>query len=69
MAYVLALAATLWATAVGSGLSHRLGEVVSAAADRRRFLRVVALDAIVVPLIVFALTRVLDVPEGYAAGL
>lgn len=69
LAYVLALAVTLWATAVGSGLSHRLAEVASAAADRGRFIRIVALDAIVVPLIVFALTRLLDVPEGYAAGL
>jgi len=37
--------------------------------DRRRFVRIVVLDAVVIPLLVYALVRVLAVPEGYAAGL
>jgi bile acid:Na+ symporter, BASS family len=69
LAYVLALAVTLWATAVGSGLSHRPGEVTAAMVDRRRFVSIVVLDAVVIPLLVYALVRILAVPEGYAAGL
>jgi bile acid:Na+ symporter, BASS family len=69
LAYVLALAVTLWATAIGSGLSHRPGEVTAAMAERRRFVGVVVLDAVVIPLLVVALVHVLAVPEGYAAGL
>jgi len=67
--YVVALATTLWATALGSGLSHRMGEVAAAAANHRRFARIVVLDTVAIPLVVYALTRVLAVPEGYAAGL
>ena len=69
LAYVLALVVTLWAAAIGSGLSHRPGEVTAAMADRRRFVRIVVLDAVGVPLLVYLLVRVLAVPEGYAAGL
>jgi len=69
IAYVVALVVTLWATAVGSGLSHRPGEVAAAMADRRRFVSIVVLDAVAIPLVVYALVRVLAVPEGYAAGL
>jgi BASS family bile acid:Na+ symporter len=69
LAYVLALTVTLWATAIGSGLSHRPGEVTAAVANRRRFIRIVVLDAVVIPLLGYALVRVLAVPEGYAAGL
>jgi BASS family bile acid:Na+ symporter len=69
LAYVLALIVTLWATAIGSGLWHRPVEVTAALADRRRFVRIVVLDAVVIPLLVYALVRILAVPEGYAAGL
>ena len=69
LAYVVALVVTLWTTAIGSGLSHRPGEVRAAIADRGRFLRIVALDALVIPVFVYGLVRMLGIPEGYAAGL
>ena len=68
-AYAVAIIVTLWATALGSGLSHRPSEIVAAASDRGRFARIVALNAVAIPLIVFALARSLAVPEGYVAGL
>ena len=68
-AYTVAVWVTLWATAVGSGLAHRPAEVFAAAANRRRFAVIVVLNAVAMPLVVVALTRVLAVPDGYAAGL
>jgi BASS family bile acid:Na+ symporter len=69
VAFSLALIVTLWATAAGSGLSHPPGAVVAAAANRGRFVRLIALDAIAIPLVVYVLARLLAVPEGYTAGL
>ena len=69
LAYVLALIVTLWTTAVSGGLMHRPREVTAALTNRGRFARIVALDAILVPLFVWALVRILGVPEGYASGL
>jgi bile acid:Na+ symporter, BASS family len=69
VAYVLALTLALWTAAIGSGLTHRPGEVAAAMAVRRRFVRIVMLDAIAVPLLVYVLIRILAVPDGYAAGL
>ena len=68
-AYAVAVTVTLWATALGSGLSHRPSEILAAASNRGRFLRIIALDAVAIPLIVLALARALAVPEGYVAGL
>ena len=68
-AYAVAIIVTLWATALGSGLLYRPSEIVAAASDRGRFARIVALDAVAMPLIVFALARALAVPDGYVAGL
>ena len=69
LAYMVTLWVTLWATAVGSGLSHRPSEVLRAASNRRRFASIVVLNAVAIPLVVVALTRALAVPDGYAAGL
>lgn len=69
LAYLVAVWVTLWATAVGSGLSHRPSEVVRAASNSRRFASIVVLNAVAIPLVVAALTRALAVPDGYAAGL
>jgi BASS family bile acid:Na+ symporter len=65
----VALVATLWATAVGTGLSLRPGELAAASADRNRFLRVMAISAVAVPLFVGVLTSVMSVPPGYRTGL
>ena len=48
---------------------HRPREVTAALTDRGRFARIVALDAILVPLFVWGLVRSLGSPEGYASGL
>jgi BASS family bile acid:Na+ symporter len=69
LAFLVAVWVTLWATAVGSGLSHRPSEVVRAASNGRRFVSIVVLNAVAIPLVVVALTRALAVPDGYAAGL
>jgi BASS family bile acid:Na+ symporter len=67
--YQVALLITLWATAIGLGASHdprSLGVVL-----RRRplFARLLVLDAVVVPLLVAVLVRVVNVPSEYAVGL
>jgi bile acid:Na+ symporter, BASS family len=67
--YSVAIIVTLWATALGSGLSHQPSEIAAAASDRGRFVRIIALDAVAIPLLVFALARALAVPQGYVAGL
>lgn len=69
LAFGLALGITLLATSVASGLSHRPVSVLAAARDRGRFARILVLDAIVVPLVVFAFVKAFGVPEDYAAGL
>ena len=53
LAFSVALIVTSWATAVGSGLTHRPGEVITAAADGSRFGRLIALDVIAIPLVVY----------------
>jgi bile acid:Na+ symporter, BASS family len=69
LAFSVALIVTLWATAVGSGLSHLPAEVIAATGNRRRFTRLIVLDAVAMPLVIYALARALAVPEGYTAGL
>jgi BASS family bile acid:Na+ symporter len=69
LAYAVALIVTLWATAVGSGLAHRPSEIVAAAARRRRFVLILMLDAVAIPLFVYALARLANVPSDYLVGL
>ena len=69
LAYAVALIVTLWATAVGSGLAHRPSEILAAAARRRRFALILMLDAVAIPLLVYVLARVANVPEDYLVGL
>lgn len=69
VAYTLALVVALWAAGIGNGLSHGPRAIASVMADRRRFVRIALLDAVIIPLIVVTLVRVLAVPDGHAAGL
>jgi bile acid:Na+ symporter, BASS family len=69
LVYGVVLWITLWATAMGSGLAHHASEIVEAATNGRRFAAVVAVNTVMVPLVVAGLTRLVVIPEGYAAGL
>ena len=69
LAFAVALVATLWATAVGTGLSLQPGELAAATANRSLFLRVLVISAVAVPLFVGVLTSVMGVPPGYRTGL
>jgi BASS family bile acid:Na+ symporter len=67
--YALALAVTLWATAMGLGARHGIQAIRAGLADRGLFGRLLVLDVLVVPLVVLALVTVLSVPDNYAVGL
>ena len=68
-AYAVALAVTLWATAIGLGASHGVRAIGVGLARRGLFGRLLLLDVIVVPLIVLGLVRLLAVPNDHAVGL
>lgn len=68
-AYTVALAVTLWATAIGLGASHGIKSVGAGLERRGLFARLLVLDVIVVPLVVLGLVRLLSVPGDLAVGL
>ena len=67
--YLAALVVALWGTGLGLGMSHAVSELVEPARRPGLMLRVAVVDVIALPLLVWALVRVLAVPGDYAIGL
>ena len=67
--YLAALLVALWGTGLGLGMSHAVSELVEPARRPGLMLRVAVVDVVALPLLVWALVRVLAVPGDYAIGL
>ena len=65
--YSVAIVTTLWATAIGFGAGHDLGAVGAGLRRRGLFVRLIALDVVLVPLLVLGLIRLFGVPTEYRA--
>ena len=69
MTYVVALVVALWGTGLSLGTAHPASELLGPVRRARLLGRVALVDVVVLPLVVWALVRLLDVPDGYAVGL
>jgi bile acid:Na+ symporter, BASS family len=67
--YGVCVIVALWAAGVELGVREPIGEIVSRLRQVSLLARVAAVDVLVVPVLVWALVRALDVPDAYAVGL
>jgi BASS family bile acid:Na+ symporter len=67
--YGIGIVVTLWGTAISLGASNHTRALRLAAQRRGLFVRLLVLDAVLVPLVVVGLVGVLAVPTDYALGL
>jgi BASS family bile acid:Na+ symporter len=68
-AYLVALVVALWSTGLAIGVRHRVSELVAPLRRGGLLARVCLVDVVAVPLLVWALVRVVGVPGDYAVGL
>jgi BASS family bile acid:Na+ symporter len=67
--YLVALVVALWGTGVALGAEHAASELLAPVRRAGLLGRVGLVDVLLLPLLVWALVRLLEVPEDYAVGL
>lgn len=67
--YAVAAVVALWAAGVGIGMDHSLRAVLTPLRRGGLLGRVVLVDVVVFPPLVWALAKLLQVPSGYTIGL
>lgn len=67
--YALGAVLALWAAGVGVGTDHSIGEILAPLRRTGLVARVALVDVVVLPVLVWALVNLFQVPAGYATGL
>jgi BASS family bile acid:Na+ symporter len=67
--YQVALALTLWITGLGLGMSFGPRQILRTLRRGGLFARAAVLDILLLPLLIWGLTRAFSVPDRYATGL
>ena len=67
--YAISAVVALWASGVEIGIDHPVRELLTPLRRRGLVARVVLVDVLVLPLLVWALVKLFQVPAGYATGL
>jgi BASS family bile acid:Na+ symporter len=67
--YQVALALTLWITGLGLGMSFGPRQILRTLRRGGLFARAAVLDIMLLPLLIWGLTRAFSVPDRYATGL
>lgn len=67
--YNVSLVVVLWATALGLGLYVSVGELLHSVSQTRLMIQGLVLNIVLIPLIVWGLTRVVPMEPGIAIGL
>ena len=68
-AYAIGAVVALWAAGVGIGMDHSIHEMLDPLRRVGLVGRVAVVDVLVLPLLVWALVKLFQVPSGYATGL
>ena len=67
--YAVGAVVALWTAGVGIGMDHSLREALAPLRRGGLFGRVILVDVLVLPPLVWALAKLFQVPSGYAIGL
>lgn len=68
-AYLVALVVALWGTGIALGAEHAASELLAPVSRAGLLGRVALVDVLLLPLLVWVLVRLLEVPDDYAVGL
>ena len=69
LTYNVSLAAVLWATAIAIGLRLTVGQIANSFSRMRLMTKALVLNLVIIPLVVWILTRILSVEPSVAIGL